>query len=195
MESSFFEFDKILLLGSKSPRRKEIIEQMGIPYRTVDISFDESKWKEKNALTLSRAKMMAYKSPLDENEILLTADTLVIADNRVLGKPADNREAMEMLERLSGGKHRVVTGVCMKSAQKETCFEDATMVYFRELTREEMCYYIREYGPLDKAGAYGIQEWIGLTGIYRIEGNYHTVVGLPASRVWEEWLRFNDFVF
>ncbi len=193
MVNHLFDFDKILLLGTRSPRRRELIERMDIPYRTIEIPFDESRAGAGTPLEMARAKMDAYKGELSSHEILLTADTMVFAGNRRLEKPRDTRQAMEMLESLSGRSHRVVTGVCMKDALRQTCFDDTAYVYFRELSREEMCYYIRQYMPLDKAGAYGIQEWIGLTGITRLEGNFYTVMGLPAAKVWEEWLRFNGY--
>ena len=191
METSFFEFDKILLLGSQSPRRREIIEKMDIPYTIVSIPFHEASQDIHTPLDMARAKMNAYGGALAENQILLTADTMVFLNGRRMEKPHDTREALEMLEQLSGRMHEVVTGVCMKDLTREICFDDTARVHFRPLEREEMCYYVRHYMPLDKAGAYGIQEWIGLTGITRIEGHFYTIMGLPSHLVWEQWLRFN----
>jgi septum formation protein len=182
--------DKIMLLGSRSPRRREILEKMDIPYRIVEIPFDESSVKAQNPLELAGLKSSAYGEILQDREILLTADTMVFIDGKALGKPADISRAMEMLENLSGRTHVVETGVCMRSNKRKACFSVQTHITFKELSKEEICYYVNRYMPLDKAGAYGIQEWIGLTGILSVRGDYYNVMGLPAVRVWEEWVKF-----
>ena len=190
--ADLFSFEKILLLGSRSPRRHELLRQMGIPFRPVDISFDETALgPTTDPLKLARAKNYAYKPDLAPDEILLTADTLVILDNHVLGKPRDTRQAVQMLEQLAGRQHRVVTAVCMRSVQDEHCFSDTANVYFAPLHREEICHYVQNYMPLDKAGAYGIQDWIGLVGIRALEGSFYTVMGLPTHLVWRHWLALN----
>ncbi len=190
--ADLFNFDKILLLGSRSPRRKELIRQTGIPFRPVDIVFDENTLGQVNdPLALARAKNHAYGQPLHPDEILLTADTLVMLDGQVLGKPRDTRQAVSMLEQLAGREHRVVTGVCMRSKDDEHCFADTARVRFGPLHREEICHYVQNYMPLDKAGAYGIQDWIGLIGIEAVEGSFYTVMGLPVHLVWRHWLTLN----
>ena len=191
MEKQFFQFDKILLLGSRSPRRRELIRSMEIPFRPVDIPFDEEAARFDTPLELAKAKMQAYPLPLAPREVLLTADTMVMVDNQPLGKPKDMHQASAMLQQLSGRSHLVVSAVCMKDAKTETCFADTTIVRFKALSHEEICHYIHHYMPLDKAGAYGIQEWIGLIGITAIEGSYYTVMGLPTHLVWKHWLKFN----
>ncbi|NPA42566.1 MAG: septum formation protein Maf [Chlorobi bacterium] len=176
----------LIVLGSKSPRRREIIEKIGFRYRQAEIPFDESRVKEKDALLLARLKNEAYPHPLAEGEILLTADTLVKIEDKVLGKPGDEEEARRMIRLLSGRMHAVETGVCLRDSRQIRCFKEITRIRFRHLDPAEIDFYVSRYQPLDKAGAYGIQEWIGLTGISAVEGDYYNVMGLPAYRVWEE---------
>ncbi len=190
--ADLFSFDKILLLGTRSPRRHELIRQMGIPFRPVDIDFDENVLgPTADPLKLARAKNHAFDQRLKPDEILLTADTVVILDNQVLGKPRDTRQAVQMLEQLAGREHVVETAVCMRSARDEHCFSDTARVQFAPLHREEICHYVQNYMPLDKAGAYGIQDWIGLVGIRAVEGSFYTVMGLPTHLVWQHWLALN----
>ena len=139
---------------------------------------------------LSQLKSRAYPRPLAENEILLTADTVVILNGEVLGKPEDREDAIRMLERLSGHRHTVVTGVTLRTARRRRSFSVRSDVWFRALTREEIVYYVDNFHPLDKAGSYGIQEWIGYAAIERIDGSFFNVMGLPIQRVYTELNQF-----
>ena len=142
------------------------------------------------AAYISREKANAYKDTIAENELIITADTVVIVGNEILGKPHDDAEAKDMLHKISGRKHQVVTGVCLTTTEKQRCFSVSTDVTFKNLKEEEIDYYIETYSPLDKAGAYGIQEWIGYIGVTALEGSYFNVMGLPVQRIWEELNRF-----
>ncbi len=179
----------VLLLGTRSPRRRQLIEGMDIPFRTVEIAFEEEKYPEKEVVALAKAKNLSYTTPLRNHEILLTADTLVISDDEILGKPRNENEAIRMLERLSGKTHRVETGVCLRSAKEMRCFKEQTLIRFKRFSDEEIRYYVKHYRPLDKAGAYGIQEWLGLIGVEKIEGDYYNVMGLPTAKLWDALLR------
>ena len=139
---------------------------------------------------LSALKSEAYPESLSEGEILVTADTTVVVDERVLGKPADREEACEMLRAMSGRSHTVYTGVTLRSCEKKHTFAVATLVYFREMSDDEIAYYVDNYRPYDKAGAYGIQEWIGYVAIERIEGSFYNVMGLPVQRLYTELISF-----
>lgn len=136
------------------------------------------------------AKQKAQHLHMPANTVLIAADTVVILHNQVLGKPQDRNQAISMLKDLSGQKHKVITGVCMLAESKEVCFAETTFVQFKELSQNEIEYYVDNFAPYDKAGAYGIQEWIGLIGIERIEGDYFNVMGLPIRRIYEELKRF-----
>jgi len=139
---------------------------------------------------LAKRKAESFEGQIEKNEIVITADTLVILDERVLGKPGNYKEAFEMLSALSGCKHKVITGVCIKSRKKEVVFSDSTDVWFKKLSEKEIHYYIEEFKPYDKAGAYGIQEWIGYIGVERIEGSFFNVMGLPIHMVYSELEKF-----
>jgi septum formation protein len=140
---------------------------------------------------LSIQKASPYLQELDKDDaIVITADTIVCCDHHILGKPADRQEAVDMLQMLSGREHEVITGVALTSAQKQQTFTVSTKVFFKELTLDEIHFYIDNYKPFDKAGAYGIQEWIGMIGIERIEGSYFNVVGLPVQRLYTELNKF-----
>jgi septum formation protein len=166
---------------------------MDIPYEIVSIDFDEKTAGIQDARLLAEMKSKAYGNTLKPGEILLTADTSVIVDGIVLGKPADEQQAAEMLQLLSGRTHRVETGVCLRNARKTTSFKESTLIQFAELSRRQIEYYISKYKPFDKAGAYGIQEWIGLTGITGIQGDFYNVMGLPAHRVWIKLKEFSEY--
>jgi len=155
----------------------------------IEETFPKNIFREEIAVYLARKKSEAYLN-LSDNEILITADTIVWIDDKVLGKPENYAEAFQMLKLLSGKKHYVLTGVCLKSINKTAVFHAETMVKFAELSDEEIRFYIENYKPYDKAGAYGIQEWIGKVGIEYIEGSYYNVVGLPVQRLYRELLRF-----
>jgi len=183
-----------IILGSQSPRRKELLEGMGFPFTTVIIHADESfPTSLKGAeipLYISRAKARAYKANLQPNQLLITADTIVWVDGEQLGKPADEADAERMLRLLSGKTHQVFTGVTLTSLEKETSFTDATDVTFRTLTDEEIRHYVQVYQPLDKAGSYGIQEWIGYVACSALRGSYFNVMGLPTEKLYEALLDF-----
>lgn len=182
-----------IILGSKSPRRRELLAGLGVDFSVVDIDADESYPASlvggEIPIYISRAKANAYKNHLRPGDLLITADTIVWIDGRVLGKPTDEAEAEAMIRLLSGHTHQVFTGVTIVVAEehsgqtvlKENSFVDATDVIFRSLTDEEIRYYVSHFRPLDKAGAYGIQEWIGYAACTRLEGSYFNVMGLPTE--------------
>ena len=180
-----------LILASASPRRRQLLADCGIQFTLAekfecDETFPTTMPCCEVAQHISALKSNAYPNPLSEKEILLTADTVVIAENKILGKPADRAEAVEMLTLLSGRKHTVITGVTIRTATHTHSFSVESSVYFRALTSEEMDYYIDTYKPFDKAGAYGIQEWIGYVAIEGIEGSFFNVMGLPVQRLYVE---------
>ena len=193
-----------IILGSQSPRRRELMAGLDIPFTCVTIDADESYPHELQAgdipLYISRAKARAYASELRENDLLITSDTIVWLNGEMLGKPQDEADAKAMLARLSGQTHEVYTAVCFiwldtspysPSPQEEgqrvgSCsFVDCTKVTFKTLSEQEIDYYVRKYQPLDKAGAYGVQEWIGYVGVTKMEGSYFNVMGFPISRVYD----------
>lgn len=173
-----------LLLGSGSPRRKELLQQLGWKFEVVKIACEEDHPAELEGAEIARhlalKKSMAFQRPLAENEVLLTADTVVWLEGKHLAKPETHEEAVQMLNALSGKQHEVITGICLRTASFTEVLAETTQVHFSELREEDIHYYVQEYQPLDKAGAYGIQEWIGLVGIQKIEGCYFNVVGLPV---------------
>jgi len=187
--------DKTILLASKSPRRRHLLELAGIPYelrsQDVDEDFPADLPAEAVAPYLAQKKARAAAYLLEsEQQILLTADSVVILDGRIFNKPADRAEAQYMLDQLSGRRHTVITGVCLKSLKQEEVLSGVSQVYFKTLTKEEIDYYINQYQPFDKAGSYAIQEWIGLCKIRRIEGTYANIMGLPVDLVYEALGRF-----
>lgn len=183
-----------LLLGSKSPRRQELLKGAGIDYTLITIDSDEDFSEdmdgEKVAEYLAIKKAEAFEGDL-ENKILLTADTTVFLEGEIINKPLDEEDAIKMLSKLSGKMHTVFTGVCLRSKNKEIAFTDKTNVYFKKLTKEQIEFYVLNYKPLDKAGAYGIQDWIGYIGVEKIEGDFFNVMGLPVNRVYDELLELN----
>lgn len=182
-----------LLLGSKSPRRRELLERLGIPCRMVDIDVDETLSEAvapaRVAETLARRKSLAYTTAIADNEVLVTADTVVVHEDTVLGKPRSSEEAVAMLQMLSDCTHQVYTGVCLRGSESMVSFTECTDVSFHHLTLQEITYYVNTYRPYDKAGSYGIQEWIGMVGIDRIEGCFYNVMGLPVARLYKELKR------
>ena len=187
--------DYHIILASNSPRRKELLRGLDIAFDVrvqPDIAEDypADTVPADVAAYISREKANAYKDTIAENELIITADTVVIVGNEILGKPHDDAEAKEMLHKISGRKHQVVTGVCLTTTEKQRCFSVSTDVTFKNLKEEEIDYYIETYRPLDKAGGYGIQEWIGYIGVTALEGSYFNVMGLPVQRIWEELNRF-----
>ena len=180
-----------LILASASPRRRQLLADCGINFTLAykfecDESFPSTLACDQVAEYISMLKSNAYPTALDAKDILLTADTVVIAQDRILGKPVDRAQAVEMLEMLSGNRHSVVTGVTIRSANCSHSFSVKSSVTFRTLTNEEIEYYIDNYRPFDKAGAYGIQEWIGYVAIESIEGSFFNVMGLPVQRLYVE---------
>ncbi len=184
---------KMLLLASKSPRRRQLLSQLGFPVRIVDVEVDEVIEEgisvEHIAERLALLKSNAYKEPLSENDILVTADTIVCHKGIVLGKPHDAEDAYRMLRDLSGDKHTVYTGVCLRTSTHSSLFTEASDVFFSPLSDEVINTYISQGTCFDKAGSYGIQEWIGMVGVERIEGCYYNVMGLPLSHLYHELLR------
>jgi septum formation protein len=183
---------KKIILASKSPRRQELLRLMDIDFRIVlkdvDESYPDGLSPEEIAVYVAEKKAKAFDESVTD-EVVLTADTIVAVDGQILGKPENSEHAVQMLHTLSGKVHRVVTGVCILYKHKFNLFHDVSEVFFRKLTDEEIRFYVRKYQPLDKAGAYGIQEWIGLAGIERINGSYTNVVGLPTEKLYQQLKR------
>ncbi|NEM98789.1 Maf family nucleotide pyrophosphatase [Pontibacter burrus] len=181
-----------LLLASNSPRRKELLAGLGLSFevfvKEVHEDFPAELKREEIATYLASHKADQYKDAL-QDQLLITADTIVCLGDKVLNKPTDATEAYQMLRSLSGTSHQVITGVCILSREQKTIFYDTTTVFFKELTDQEINYYINNYKPFDKAGAYGIQEWIGKIGIERIEGSYFNVVGLPVQKLYQHLVK------
>ena len=183
-----------IILASSSPRRQQLLHEMGISFSTVireyEESFPDNLKGEEIATYLSEHKAKSFKNEISVNEIVITADTIVWCDNEVLGKPSDTEDAKRMIRKLSGNTHEVITGVTLLSASKEKTFSDTTKVTFEKLSEDEISYYIDNFKPYDKAGAYGIQEWIGVATCSRIEGSYFNVVGLPVQKLYKELKEF-----
>ena len=181
--------DKKIILASNSPRRRQLLAGLGIPFEVktidgVDESYPDGLEPEKTAEYIANEKSLAYE--ISPDEILITADTIVLCDGVILGKPIDEADAWRMLKAISGKTHKVITGVCLRSTEHKSLFSVSTEVAFKQLTDEEIGYYIENYAPYDKAGAYGIQEWIGFVGVTSISGSYFNVMGLPVQRIYEE---------
>lgn len=177
-----------LILASKSPRRRELLSMLDIPFQLAEEypcneTYPSNLPAEKVPEYLSRLKSDAYPYPLEAGDVVITADTVVICGGDVLGKPQDSEDAVKMLQKLSGKKHSVVTGVTLKSKALVHTFSDVSYVTFRTMTETEIRYYVERYSPLDKAGAYGIQEWIGVAAISSINGSYYNIVGLPTEKL------------
>ena len=187
--------DRHIILASASPRRRFLLKQLDIEFTSVSAEVDESIPEGMNpdeiAIFLAEKKADHFEDLLkDPKNILITADTLVLIDGVILGKPEDKEGAIKMLKSLSGKMHSVVTGVCIRSCDKDRSFTDWTDVYFKSLSKDEIDYYLDHYKPYDKAGAYGAQEWIGYIGIRRLEGSYFNVMGLPVHKLYEELSSF-----
>ncbi len=179
-----------ILLGSKSPRRKDILKMAGLIYEVVDISYDEvlpdnhTFQRDEIPSYLAEQKALHYTRRKGD-EILITADTLVFMGDDIIGKPADKDDAFNTLQRLSGKTHTVITGVCIVTDFDKFVFHDTSTVQFKAFEMRELEYYIENYEVMDKAGAYGVQDWLGVIGIERIEGSYFNVMGLPIHKVYE----------
>ena len=187
--------NRTIILGSASPRRRELLAGLGVDF-VVDTknNFEEvyshETPHEKIPEVLSEGKSYGFHRELTDNEILITSDTLVLCEGHVMGKPHSREEAYDMLRLLSGRSHKVITAVTIRDRQKTSTSSDTALVHFKELTDEEIYHYIDTYRPFDKAGAYGIQEWIGYIGIDRIEGSYFTIMGFPVHTVYQELQKF-----
>ena len=183
-----------LILASASPRRRQLMEDAGFRFRVAVTGFEEN-WPahlrgKEIAEFLAAGKASSWDEPLAPGQVLITADTIVWCHGENLGKPAGDAEAISFLRQLSGCRHEVITGICLRDSKKEMVFSVTTGVTFREMSDDEIEYYVKNYRPLDKAGAYGIQEWIGLRGITTIEGSYYNVVGMPVSELFTALLQF-----
>ena len=180
-----------IILASNSPRRRELLSGLGLDYEVrtlpgIDESYPETLQGEEIPVYISSQKASSYLDELKENELLITADTIVWLDGRVLGKPSDEEDACQMLRALSGKTHQVITGVTLATTTFQKSFASVSQVTFATLSDEEIKYYISHYHPMDKAGSYGVQEWIGFIGVERIEGSYFNVMGLPVQRLYRE---------
>lgn len=184
-----------IILASGSPRRRELLAGLGLDFEIrlmadIDESFPEGLSGEEIACYISRQKAEAYKDSMATDELVITADTIVYLDGTVLGKPKDEVEAMDMLRRLSGKTHDVITGVTLLTMEERRTFAAVSHVSFATLDEEEISHYVSHFHPTDKAGAYGIQEWIGYIGVERIDGSYFNVMGLPVQRLYQELKKF-----
>ncbi len=184
-----------IILASQSTRRQKLLQGLGIKFtiftkKNIIENFPEDMPLKEVPRHLADLKSKAYESELGSNKILITADTVVILEEKIIGKPKSIAEAKEMLRRLSGKKHTVVTGVSLRDKYKQKLFSVPTDVYFKKLTDEEINYYIDTYKPVDKAGAYGIQEWIGYIAVEKIEGSYFNVMGLPVHELYRNLIEF-----
>lgn len=179
-----------IILGSKSPRRKELLAGLDIPFTTKTKETDESFSKDMDirdvAEYLAIKKANAFDSELESSDLLITSDTTVCLKDQILNKAQNKDEAIAMLKSLSDQTHEVITGVCIKTSEKTISFSETTKVYFKQLEDEEIEYYVDNYQPFDKAGAYGIQEWIGYIGVKKIEGDYYNVMGLPLFKLFKQ---------
>lgn len=180
-----------VVLASNSPRRKELLTGLGIDYEVktlpdIDESFPGGLSEVETATYIARAKADVYRNIMQSDELIITADTIVWLDGEVMGKPVDEEDARRMLRALSGKTHQVITGVCLMTLDSQKAFATVTDVTFCHLSEEEIDYYVERYRPMDKAGSYGIQEWIGFVGVESISGSYFNVMGLPIQRLYTE---------
>ena len=180
-----------IILASNSPRRRELLGGLGIPFEVrvlpdISESYPDTLAADETAEYIAVEKAAAYQTVMQPDDLVITADTVVISGDEVLGKPVDKADACRMLRLLSGRTHHVVTGVCLTTSRLQRSFSVKTDVTFKTLSDEEISYYVNTYQPMDKAGAYGIQEWIGYIGVTGLQGSYFNVMGLPVQRIYEE---------
>ena len=183
-----------VILASGSPRRRELMAGLGVNYEVrilpdVDESYPDTLQGEEIPAYISREKAEAYQSMIEPDELLITADTIVWMNGEVLGKPKDREDAIRILRKLSGASHQVITGVCLTTKGWQNSFTVTTDVTFAVLSEEEIVYYVDKYSPMDKAGAYGVQEWIGFIGVESISGSYYNVMGLPVQKLYRELIK------
>ena len=188
--------DYKLILASNSPRRRELLAGLDVDFDVfvldgIDESYPQDLKSTDVALYIARKKAEPYKQIIAPDALVITADTVVVVDNRILGKPHGEAEAMEMLREISGRTHLVITGVCITTQEKQVSFSVETEVTFKSLSDAEIEHYVTKYKPYDKAGAYGIQEWIGYVGVTSLKGSYYNVMGLPVQRIYEELKSIN----
>ncbi|MFP3859522.1 MAG: Maf family nucleotide pyrophosphatase [Bacteroidales bacterium] len=186
-----------IVLGSQSPRRQYLLKELGLNFdvklkHMEEEVYPEGLQKEEIPLYLAKNKAAAFDDELDNKTIVITADTIVWNEGQVVQKPKDTKDAYNILKSLSGKIHQVYTGVCLRSLKKQASFYAQTDVYFKELTDKEIWFYINEFEPFDKAGSYGIQEWLGYIGVEKIEGSYFNVMGLPVQKLYVELNKFID---
>lgn len=186
-----------IVLASNSPRRKELLSGLDIPFEVrvldgINESYPAELPTNEIAGYISKKKADAYQLTMGADELIITADTIVVLGQQVMGKPHDAAEAHSMLHQLSGKTHQVITGVCLTTKERQVCFSVETDVTFKKLTDEEIDYYVDHYRPFDKAGAYGIQEWIGHVGVTGMNGSYFNVMGLPVQRIYEALKVFTE---
>ena len=184
-----------IILASNSPRRKELLSGLNIPYEVktlpnIDESYPDNLIGKDIAIYIAKEKANAYLDQLDDNTLLITADTIVLLDGKVYGKPSDDTDAKQMLRDLSGKTHQVITGVCITTKDKQVSFGVSSEVRFAKLEDDEIEYYVSNYKPFDKAGAYGVQEWIGYIAVEYISGSYFNIMGLPIQRLYRELKKF-----
>lgn len=180
-----------IILASNSPRRRELLSGLGVDYEVkivpgIDETYPESLNGEEIPVYIAQEKANAYRASLQPDELVITADTIVYVDGMVLGKPVDEADACRMLRMLSGRTHQVITGVCLTTVDFQKSFASVTEVTFDTLSDEEIGYYVEKYRPMDKAGSYGVQEWIGFVGVTGLKGSYYNVMGLPVQRLYKE---------
>lgn len=184
-----------LILASRSPRRQVLLDGLDLSFeikvKTIKEEYPSDMPFEEVPIFLSKLKAKTFDiTKLYDNDIIITADTIVVLDGKIIGKPKSKKDAIKIIKSLSGNKHTVITGVCLTSNKKQVAFSSNSTVYFKEIPLEDIEYYVEEYSPMDKAGAYGIQEWIGYIAIERIEGSFYNVMGLPTQLLYEELLKF-----
>jgi septum formation protein len=194
------QYEYKIILASHSPRRKELLAGLGIEYTVkvipdIDESFPPALKGEEIPLYIARKKANAYKQSIRPDELVITADTIVWLDGETLGKPDNENAAIQMLCKLSGKTHQVITGVCLTTDDWQRCFSSMTEVTFAALTLEEIKSYVTNYRPFDKAGSYGVQEWIGFIGVEKISGSYYNIMGLPVQKLYRELKKINPLFF
>ncbi len=183
-----------IILASGSPRRQQFLKDLGLNFiiKSIDVEEIYPKYLHGNEITsfLAELKADAYEEKLNDNDILITADTVVRFNGKILGKPKDVNDAKKMLTELSNNQHEVITSICIKTSKRSKIINDTTVVYFEKLSEEEIDFYLNNYTPFDKAGSYGIQEWLGYIAVKKIEGSFFNVMGFPVHKFYKEMMKF-----